>query len=189
MTAPLSDAGIRRSLEAAGIERPTDAQVAQARAQLWQGSSRSTVTARTHVAPVLVAPGCWWFPLVSGGLSLTVQVPPRTKKNSRVALGAPSIAWRRMRDQFALACTAARVPALPPGVPLSCTAAFVVDAAGRAADIDGLLCGLFDALQSAGVVANDHQIRQLGGVTIRPAGDDEPPHVTVTLAPLPVGTP
>lgn len=127
-----------------------------------------------------------WVRDIRGGISLTLAVAPRTKKNGRsgafFGLGGGK-AYRAYRD--AIVAAVATIPGERPLLPdheYNCAATFYVDKRGELADINGLNQGLHDALENAGVVSDDWYFRTTDGTRI--VFGDERPRVEVHITPL-----
>lgn len=118
-------------------------------------------------------------------LRLELPFPPRTKKNHGQAFGIKqSQGYIRFKtqviDHVARMATTLKLP-LPADVPYNAAALFYVD--NDAADTVGLMQGLADALQDAGVLPNDRQLRTWNGTD--QWLDKTRPRVEVTLTPIP----
>lgn len=114
----------------------------------------------------------------------TFELPPRTKKNSTRWFGKQSIQYTRFRNAVVDSVKEAKTElALPlPDQAYNLAAVFYVDVPGQAADIFGLLQGIADALQDAGVISNDWHFRTVDGSRVV-EGDDKP-RVVVTITPI-----
>lgn len=114
----------------------------------------------------------------------TFELPPRTKKNHTRWFGKESIAYTRFRKAITDSVNEAKLElGLPlPDQPYNLEAVFYVDAPGKAADIFGLLQGIADALQDAGVISNDWHFRTVDGSRV--VEGDEHPRVVVTITPI-----
>lgn len=119
-------------------------------------------------------------------LELVLGFPPRTKKGHTTLGIKQSAAYRRFKESVVNVIEIVHAQlALPlPGRPqtYNCAAVFYVDRYGKAADLTGLNQGLHDALENAGVVANDWQFRTTDGSRV--VFDDPDPRVEVTIVPL-----
>jgi Holliday junction resolvase RusA-like endonuclease len=132
-------------------------------------------------------------------ISFVLPVTPRTKKNSREhatvrgrTVPLPSKVYRKMADQIRIwALTSSALDPLrmagPWGYatlflaqPLNCTAIFYRDA--LRGDAVGYYQGLADALEAAGIVADDKWITQWDGSRL--AKDAERSRIEVTLTAL-----
>lgn len=114
----------------------------------------------------------------------TIPFPPRTKKNHGRAFGIKqSAAYVRYKNAivtgFLPLITAFDLPL--PDHAYNLEAIFYVDARGKSADLIGLLQGLADALENAGVVSNDWWFRSFD--RSRVVTDDPSPRVDVMIAP------
>lgn len=116
-------------------------------------------------------------------LRLELPFPPRTKKNSTTLGIKQSKGYIRFREQVkdhvARMTDALHLP-LPPDVPFNAAARFYVD--NDAADTVGLMQGLADALQDAGVIPNDRQLRTWNGTD--QTLDHVRPRVELLLTPI-----
>jgi len=136
-------------------------------------------------------------------ISFVLPVVPRTKKNSRthvrkraktgnmITVPLPSGAYREMEGQIVVfvARRQLRLAAFPFPVsmqalrleqPINCAAIFYRDA--DRGDSVGYYQGLADALEAAGVVADDKWIKQWDGSRL--AKDASRPRIEVTLTAL-----
>lgn len=115
-------------------------------------------------------------------LTLTLNVPPRSKKNHKVNIATQSVAARRFAHQVKAAVEPHKAAL---GLPLparwyNCAARFTVD--NDAADTVGLMQGLADALEGAGVLVNDRWIRRWDGTD--QTTDPVHPGVVLVLSPI-----
>jgi hypothetical protein len=112
--------------------------------------------------------------------SLTLQGPPRSKKNSLTALGVQSPAYRKYHAD---ALDQLRFAKKLKDIPYNINAQFYVDGWGKAADLIGLEQALADTLQAAGVVTND---KQFGGWDGSRKHEDHgtEPRTEITITPL-----
>jgi Holliday junction resolvase RusA-like endonuclease len=102
--------------------------------------------------------------------NLTLMGPPRTKKNSLVALGVQSPAYRKYRaDALQQLQFAKRLEDRD----YNLSAQFYVDGWGKSADLTGLLQALADILQDAGIVTNDRQFAAFDGSRVHRDHDSE----------------
>jgi hypothetical protein len=125
-------------------------------------------------------------------LELTINLPPRTKKNSTTLGKRQSVAYRAYRD--AIVDGVAWVNehhdrTLPPFLALpdrelgyNIAAIYYVDPKGRAADKCGLDQGLYDALENSGIVSDDWYFRTDDGTRI--VLDDPNPRVEISITPI-----
>ena len=130
-------------------------------------------------------------------ISFVLPVTPRTKKNSREhatvrgrTVPLPSKVYRKMADQIRIwALTSSALDPLrmagPWGYatlflaqPLNCTAIFYRDA--LRGDAVGYYQGLADALEAAGIVADDKWITQWDGARLSKDADRSRIEVTLT---------
>jgi Holliday junction resolvase RusA-like endonuclease len=91
-------------------------------------------------------------------MTLTLMGPPRSKKNHTVTHGVQSPAYRKYKAD---ALDQLRFVKKLKDIDLNLEAHFYVDGWGKAADLVGLIQGLADVLQNAGVVTNDKQFKGL----------------------------
>lgn len=155
-----------------------------------------TATRRASGAAFKLRPG--------ESITFTLPVTPRTKKNSRVhakvrgrTVPLPSKVYRKMEAQIAqwahssLATSAkslvldwnlqaSRASALHLAQPLNCAAIFYREK--NIGDANGYYQGLADALEAAGIVANDKWIVQWDGSRLRK--DAKRSRIEVTLTAL-----
>jgi hypothetical protein len=195
LVAELVAAGATRE----NAERRADATFGRAGARIAPaGGSRSAATLAPRTAPIAPqgrqAPGAVTigdppFAVRHGDvLTLTLAVPPRTKKNSPRGVAKASGAYVRFAYHLrALLRPHAAALGLPlPEVPYNCAARFHVD--NDRADTVGLLQGLCDALQAdaaadwVGVVTDDRWLRTFDGTDQIHA--PLRPHVVLTLTPI-----
>lgn len=117
-------------------------------------------------------------------LRLTFNFPPRTKKNGTTLGIRQKRAYRLYRDAIIRVIEAAKGQlGLPlPAREYNIRATYYVDRYGKTADKCGLDQGLYDALENAGVVANDWCFRRDDGTRIVP--DDPRPRVEVHITPI-----
>lgn len=144
-------------------------------------------------APIRRAAG-WDMPIVIGDpaiarrvgdrLELTLLFAPRTKKNSKQNIARQSKAYIAFRNAVTKHLASFREAlALPlPDRPYNLAAVFYTDSAGDRADVFGLLQGLADALQDAGVITDDWHVRTVDGSRV--VSDHARPRVELTLTPL-----
>lgn len=126
---------------------------------------------------------------IRGGLSLSLGVAPRTKKNHTSWFGVQAAPYRRYRDVIVEAIGPLRMAYGEPILPdqaYNCRAVFYVDRYGEKADYNGLNQGLHDALENAGVVSDDWFFRTCDGTRIVPC--DDTPRVDVFITPLTTGS-
>lgn len=117
-------------------------------------------------------------------VTLSIDMPPRTKKNHNTWMGIASPAFRRFQAAVvdALAASVVELELPLPRQPYNMQAIFYVDSSGKTADLFGLLQGIADALQKAKVIENDWDFRTTDGSRVVP--DDPNPRVEVTITPL-----
>ena len=132
-------------------------------------------------------------------ITFTLPVTPRTKKNSRVhakvrgrTVPLPSKVYRKMEDQIRIWALTSSVldPARVSGPwgystlelaqPMNCAAIFYREK--NIGDANGYYQGLADALEAAGIVANDKWIVQWDGSRLRK--DAKRSRIEVTLTAL-----
>jgi len=109
------------------------------------------------------------------GFRCTVRTAPRTKKNSTTLGIRQSPAYRAYRDTIVngFAPLLAQLELPLPDRPYTLAAMFYVDRWGERADLVGLLQGLADALENAGVVRDDKWFRAFDGSRVV-TGDPAP---------------
>lgn len=120
-------------------------------------------------------------------LIASFEMPPRTKKNHGRFFGlAQSGAYVRYRDAIVAAVKQAKQElGLPlPDQPYNLAAVFYVDHYGKSADLFGLLQGIADVLENAGIVRDDWHFRTADGSRI--VEGDETPRVEITITPIEV---
>jgi Holliday junction resolvase RusA-like endonuclease len=118
-------------------------------------------------------------------LRATFELPPRTKKNHGQFFGIrQSQAYVRYRNAIVDAVKESKVElGLPlPDMAFNLEAVFFVDGPGKNADVFGLLQGLADALQDAGVVSDDWFFRTLNETRV--IENDECPRVELIITPI-----
>lgn len=118
------------------------------------------------------------------GLQCTISGPPRTKKNSKEHYTRQSKGYRVYRDSvvngFLPLLAGLELPLVDRDYNLRAT--FYVDTKGEQADLVGLIQGLADALENAGVVSNDRWFR--GFDRSRMIAGDKAPRVELLISPL-----
>lgn len=184
----LSESQIRDRLRHLGVpDRAADAAVAREMSARSPKTGMPGVSRAVRAAKVEAENATWPpFSVVRAGdtLEFTICTPPRTSKNSRRGLYRHSVAYARFRAEI--------IASIKPesdhlGLPMpareyNMAAVFYVDRRGDRADLFGLLQGLADALQAAGVVSDDWQFRTVNGSSVV-LGDDCP-RVTLTITPI-----
>lgn len=118
------------------------------------------------------------------GFRCTIRTAPRTKKNSTTLGIRQSPAYRAYRDAIinGFAPLLAQLELPLPDRPYTLAATFYVDRWGERADLIGLLQGLADALENAGVVSDDHWFRSFDGS--RAIAGDPSPRVELLITEL-----
>lgn len=116
-------------------------------------------------------------------LELVLLFPPRTKKNSKENYGTQSLGYRKFKHAVVRHI---RSFADELGLPLpdqfyNCKALFVTDT--DRADTQGLIQGLSDALQDAGVVSDDRFLIQWDGT--RQVFDAARARIELSITPVP----
>jgi Holliday junction resolvase RusA-like endonuclease len=118
------------------------------------------------------------------GMRATIAAAPRTKKNSKRHYALQSAAYVVYRDRiingFLPLLAGLELPL--PDRDYNLRATFFVDRKGEQADLVGLLQGLADALENAGVVSNDRWFRAFDGS--RMIAGDPAPRVELEIRPL-----
>lgn len=118
------------------------------------------------------------------GLQAKIAGPPRTKKNSKEHYTRQSQGYRVYRDRvvngFLPLLAGLELPLADRDYNLRAT--FYVDTKGEQADLVGLIQGLADALENAGVVSNDRWFR--GFDRSRMIAGDKAPRVELLISPL-----
>jgi Holliday junction resolvase RusA-like endonuclease len=133
-------------------------------------------------------------------LRVRIETAPRTKKDhgrrvwapkQKRVVHVPSPAYEKYRGEVvaALQPLAHRLQLPLPDQPYNIAARFFVDRYGMDADLDGLMAGLFDALENAGVVTDDWYFRTPNGTEVFAAADSLPPRVEVLITPIPTSLP
>lgn len=115
------------------------------------------------------------------GITCTIYGTPRTKKNSKQNYGNQSEAYKHWCRGIQAALMPQRVNL--PDQPWNLEAHFYVDSRGVPADLGGLLQGLTDALEAAGVVTDDNWIRGFDGSRIH-YDEQTHPRCQLELCPL-----
>ena len=102
------------------------------------------------------------------GFRCVIRTAPRTKKNHTTLGIRQSPAYRAYRDLIiaGFAPLLAELELPLPDRPYNLAATFYVDRWGERADLIGLLQGLADALENAGVVSDDRWFRAFDGARI-----------------------
>lgn len=169
-----AEAERRQRARAAGVPLSADAATAGSVSAKQNVAGRRPRVVRIGDPPVAERDG--------DRLMLALPFPPRTKKNSKQNYGTQSVAYRRFVHQVRGWVEPFRAElALPlPDQWYNCAAQFHVD--NDAADTVGLMQGLADALQDAGVLTNDRWIRTWNGTDQCTA--KERPRVVLTLTPI-----
>ena len=180
---------IERGLVAQGVPREKARTVAASRARVdgnpLANKPAGVIDARAS-ATVALGPAEWpiraarWL----NGFRCTIRTAPRTKKNSTTLGIRQSPAYRAYRDLiingFAPLLASLELPL--PDRPYNLAATFYVDRWGERADLIGLLQGLADALENAGVVSDDRWFRSFDGS--RAIAGDPSPRVELLITEL-----
>lgn len=119
-------------------------------------------------------------------LHLTLPFPPRTKKNGTTIGIRQKKAYRVFRQRVvrALEPLKGRLRLPLPEAHYNIAAIYYVDRRGELADKVGLDQGLYDALENAGVITNDWQLRTADGTRV--VFGAAQPRVEITITPIPL---
>ena len=171
--------------------RPSDAELLSRLARLHVAEGRSITHAQADAAtsaPIEAS-------RLGDSLRLTIRTAPRTKKNHREMVFSkkqrqlvpiPSKSYETYKREVVLAVShvGAKLGLPLPDQPYNIDATFTCDKYGQRADLDGLLAGLFDALQAAGVVTDDYWFRQADGTRVLAVRKNADPQIAVVITPI-----